>query len=34
MELSAWKQSEKIPVIYGLHNLITNKWYIGSCHNL
>ncbi len=34
MKLSAWKQSEKIPVIYGLHNLVTNKWYIGSCHNL
>lgn len=34
MKLSAWKQCKEKSVIYGLHNLITNKWYIGSCHDL
>lgn len=34
MKLSAWKESKEIPVIYGIHNVITNKWYIGSCYNM
>lgn len=34
MKLSDWKQCKEMSVIYGLHNLVTNKWYIGSCHNL
>lgn len=34
MKLSAWKQCKEIPVIYGITNTITNKWYIGSCHNM
>lgn len=33
MILSAWKMCKQIPVIYGIHNLITNKWYIGSCND-
>lgn len=34
MKLSAWRKCKEIPVIYGIHNIITNKWYIGSCHNM
>lgn len=34
MTLKDWKECEEIPVIYGLKNIITNKWYIGSCTSL
>ena len=34
MKLSAWRKCEQIPVIYGIYNLATDKWYVGSCHNL
>lgn len=33
MKLNTWKDCQTIPVIYGIQNIITNKWYIGSCHN-
>lgn len=31
MKFSEIKSFLRIPVIYGIHNTITNKWYIGSC---
>lgn len=34
MKLSDWRYCEKIPVIYGILNIETNKWYIGSCHSM
>lgn len=34
MILKEWRLCKNIPVIYGIHNTKTNKWYIGSCHNM
>ena len=31
MKLGDSKSYDRIPVIYGIKNTITNKWYIGSC---
>lgn len=31
MKLGDTKSFERIPVIYGIQNTITQKWYIGSC---
>lgn len=31
MKISDTKSFLRIPVIYGIHNTITDKWYIGSC---
>lgn len=31
MKISEVKSFLRIPVIYGIHNTITDKWYIGSC---
>ena len=31
MKIENWRDCEEIPVIYGIKNIITNKWYIGSC---
>lgn len=33
MKLNMWRDCQTIPVIYGIQNIVTNKWYIGSCHN-
>lgn len=34
MKLENWRDCKEIPVIYGIKNIITNKWYIGSCISL
>lgn len=34
MKISEVKSFLRIPVIYGIHNTITNKWYIGSCFDM
>lgn len=34
MKLSDWKNCKENSVIYGIKNIITNKWYIGSCTSL
>ena len=34
MKLYEWKYCEKIPVIYGILNTATGKWYIGSCGSM
>lgn len=31
MKLSETKSFQRIPVIYGIQNSVTKKWYIGSC---
>ena len=31
MKISEVKSFLRIPVIYGIHNTVTDKWYIGSC---
>lgn len=31
MKINEIKSFLRIPVIYGIHNTVTNKWYIGSC---
>lgn len=34
MKLKDWRLCENIPVIYGILNTKTEKWYIGSCINM
>lgn len=34
MLLSDWKICEEEPFVYGIKNVITNMWYIGSCIDL
>lgn len=34
MKLSETKTFQRIPVIYGIQNNITKKWYIGSCFDM
>lgn len=34
MQLKDWGNCKEIPVIYGILNTITGKWYIGSCHSM
>lgn len=31
MKISETKSFLRIPVIYGIYNIVTDKWYIGSC---
>lgn len=31
MKIGDTKSFERIPVIYGIHNTVSDKWYIGSC---
>lgn len=34
MKLNEYKTFDQCQVIYGIQNIITGKWYIGSCDNL
>lgn len=34
MKLSDWRDCEDIPVVYGIKNIKSEKWYIGSCHSM
>lgn len=34
MKIGDTKLFEKIPVIYGIYNTISKKWYVGSCLNM
>lgn len=34
MKLNDCRKMKDVPVIYGIKNVITNKWYIGSCLSL
>lgn len=34
MNFKNLSEIESVEVVYGIHNLITDKWYIGSTFNL